>query len=100
MDFFRKTGKNKFFTKIKTDWVEHDLLIIKNLNSIKLDHPILVSISNKSFLGTYLRKENPSDRLFGSIAGEVVSVLKGADIIRTHNIAATKDAITIASKFL
>ena len=98
--FFRKTGKNKFFTKIKADWVEHDLSIIKNLDSIKLDHPVLVSISNKSFLGTFLRKENPSDRLFGSIAGEVVSVLKGADIIRTHNIAATKDAITIASKFL
>ena len=49
--FFRKTGKNKFFTKIKSDWVERDLFIIKNLNSIKLNYPILISVSNKSFLG-------------------------------------------------
>ena len=43
-------------------------------------------------------KENPSDRIFGSIAAEVVSVLNGADIIRTHNVLETKDAIKVASK--
>lgn len=98
--FFRKTGKNKFFTKIKYDWVERDLTIINNLNSLKLNHPILISISNKSFLGSCLDKENPSERLFGSIAAEVMSIIKGVDIIRTHNVAATKDAVTITSKFL
>ena len=98
--FFRKTGQNKFFTKIKSDWVKRDLLIIKNLNSLKQNYPILVSISNKSFLGNCLAKENPSDRLFGSIAAEAISVMNGADIIRTHNVHATKDAITIASKLI
>lgn len=96
--FFRKTGKGSFFTKIKSDWVERDLSIIKNLNSIKQNYPILISVSNKSFLGNLLRKENPSDRLFGSIAAEVISVINGADIIRTHNVEATRDVITIASK--
>jgi len=96
--FFRKTGQGPFFTKIKSNWVERDLSIIKNLNSIKQSHPILISISNKSFLGNLLGKENPSERLFGSIAAEAISVLNGADIIRTHNIEATKDAITIALK--
>jgi len=96
--FFRKTGKGQFFTKIKSDWVERDLSIIKNLNSIKQNYPILISVSNKSFLGNLLGKENPSDRLFGSIAAEVISVINGADIIRTHNVEATKDAITIASR--
>ncbi len=96
--FFRKTGQGPFFTKIKTDWVERDLSIIKNLNSIKQNYPILISVSNKSFLGNLLGKENPSDRLFGSIAAEAISVINGADIIRTHNIEATKEAITIASK--
>ena len=98
--FFRKTGKNKFFTKIKSNWVERDLAIINNLNSLKLNHSLLISISNKSFLGSCLEKENPSDRLFGSIAAEVISVIKGADIIRTHNVTATKDAVAITSKFL
>ena len=96
--FFVKTGKGQFFTKIKSDWVERDLSIIKNLNSIKQNHPILISVSNKSFLGNLLGKENPSDRLFGSIAAEAISVINGADIIRTHNVEATKEAITIASR--
>ena len=96
--FFRKTGKGPFFTKIKSDWLERDLLVIKNLNLIKQNYPILISVSNKSFLGEILEKENPSDRLFGSIAAETVSVLNGADIIRTHNVKATKDAVTVASR--
>ncbi len=96
--FFRKSGKGQFFTKIKTDWVERDLSVIKNLNSIKQNFPILISVSNKSFLGNILGKKNPHDRLFGSIAAEAISVINGADIIRTHNVEATKDAITIALK--
>ncbi len=96
--FFRKTGQDPFFTKIKSDWVKRDLSIIKNLKSIKQKYPILISVSNKSFIGNLLGKENTSDRLFGSIAAEAISVINGADIIRTHNVNATKDAITIASK--
>lgn len=96
--FFRKTGKGSFFTKIKSDWLERDLSVIQNLNSIKQNYPILISVSNKSFLGKILEKENPSDRLFGSIAAETISVMNGADIIRTHNVEATKDAVKIASK--
>ena len=96
--FFRKSGSGSFFTKIKSDWIQRDLSIIQNLKSIKMEYPIMISVSNKSFIGKLLGKENVSDRLFGSLAAEVVSVLNGADIIRTHNVAETKDAITIASK--
>jgi len=96
--FFRKSGSGSFFTKIKSDWIKRDLSIIQNLKSIKMEYPIMISVSNKSFIGKLLGKENTSDRLFGSLAAEVVSVLHGADIIRTHNVAETKDAITIASK--
>ena len=96
--FFRKKGRGHFFTKINSDWVKRDLLILKNLNSIKLSRPILVSVSNKSFIGKILKKENPSDRLSGSLAAEVVCVLNGVDIIRTHNVDETKEVITIAQK--
>jgi len=96
--FFRKTGQGQFFTKIKSDWIKRDLSIIKNLKSIKQKHPILISVSNKSFIGNLLGKQNTSDRLFGSIVAEAISVINGADIVRTHNVIATKDAITIASK--
>ena len=96
--FFRKNGKGLFYTKTKSNWLERDLLIIKNLNKLKQNLPILISVSNKSFIGKVLGKENPADRLFGSIAAETVSVMNGANIIRTHNVEATKDAITIASQ--
>ena len=96
--FFRKSGKGPFFTKISSNWFARDLQIIQNLNLIKQQFPILISVSNKSFVGKLLGKENPADRLFGSIAAEVISVLNGADIIRTHNVLETKDAIEVASK--
>ncbi|MFB5635134.1 MAG: dihydropteroate synthase [Nitrosopumilus sp.] len=96
--FFRKSGKGPFFTKIKSDWLERDLSVLKNLSSIKQTFPILISVSNKSFIGKILGKENPKDRIFGSIAAETISVMNGADVIRTHNVEATKDAITITSK--
>ena len=96
--FFRKKGRNSFFTKINSDWVKRDLLILENLRSIKLNGPILVSVSNKSFIGKILKKENPSDRLAGSLAAEAVCVLNGADIIRTHNVGETREAVTVAQK--
>jgi dihydropteroate synthase len=96
--FFRRRGRDAIFTKINSDWVKRDLLILKNLKSIKLNNPILVSVSNKSFIGKILKKENPLDRLVGSLAAEVVCVLNGADIIRTHNIGKTREAITIIRK--
>ena len=96
--FFRRKGRGILFTMINSDWVKRDLLILKNLKSIKLNKPILVSVSNKSFIGKILKKENPMDRLAGSLATEVVCVLNGANIIRTHNVDKTKEAITIAQK--
>ena len=95
--FFRKTGKGPFFTKTKSNWLERDLSVIKNLNLIKQSYPVLISVPNKSFLGEILGKKDPSDRLFGSIAAETISVLNGSDIIRTHNVESTKDAIIVAS---
>jgi len=96
--FFRKKGMGNFFTKINSDWFKRDLLILKNLKSIKSGRPILVSVSNKSFIGKILKKENPSARLFGSLAAEVISVLNGVNIIRTHNVGKSKEANTIAQE--
>ena len=98
--FFRRSGNGQFFTKINSDWVERDILILQNLRLLKSGQPLLVSVSNKSFIGKLLKKEDPSDRLFGSLAAEVIAVLNGADIIRTHNVRETKQAVFLAQKFL
>ncbi len=96
--FFRKKGKGKFFTRINSDWVKRDLLILNNLRSLKLKHPLLVSVSRKSFIGNLLQIKNPNDRLYGSLAAESIAVLNGADIIRTHDVQETKEVVAISQK--
>jgi len=96
--FFRNMGIGPFFTKIKSNWKKRDLLILQNLKTIKQNFPLLVSVSQKSFLGHLLNEPNPQDRISGSLACEVLSVLNGANIIRTHNIRQTKQVVTIAHR--
>jgi len=84
-----------FFTKINSNWLERDLLMLNNLRSIKMKQPLLVSVSNKSFIGKLLNIENISERLFGSVVAEAMTVLNGADIIRTHNVRETKDSVIL-----
>ena len=94
--FFRRSSdvKNKLpYTKINSDWAQRDIEIIKNLKSLKTKYPILVSISNKSFLGKLLEKDDHSDRNIGTAIAEMTSILNGASIIRTHNPKITSDVI-------
>lgn len=98
--FFRKTGKNPFFTRIKSDWVRRDITTIQNLSKLKIGrHPLLVSVSNKSFIGKLLDVPAPSDRIIGSVVAEAFCVLNGANVIRTHNVAQTRHAIKTAVAF-
>jgi dihydropteroate synthase len=92
--FFRKKAQGILFTKINSDWLKRDIMILKNLNEIK-QYPILISISQKSFIGEILHESNPAKRLYGSLAAETFAALNGADIIRTHNVKATNDVIKI-----
>ena len=96
--FFRRSGNGKFFTKINSDWFARDLKIIQNLKKLKQNHPLLISVSNKSFVGRLLDIKNPSDRVNGSIVSEAICVLNGADIIRTHNVVQTKQAVRVSEK--
>ena len=95
--FFRRDGRGPFFTRIGSDWARRDARIIRDLDSIRRQGlPVLVSVSNKSFIGELLGGRSAPDRLYGSLAAEVVSVLNGADIVRTHNVRASRDAIRVA----
>ena len=98
--FFRNSGREFPFTRIRSDWVTRDISIIQNLRSIKNDFPVMVSVSNKSFLGSILHKDDPNDRFYGTLAAELISVMYGADILRTHNVGATKDILKISEKLL
>ena len=96
--FFRRSSdvKNKLpYTKINSDWAQRDIEIIKKLKLLKTTFPILVSISNKSFIGKLLKKEDPVDRNIGTAIAEMMSIINGASIIRTHNPKITSDVIKI-----
>ncbi|MGI0006992.1 MAG: dihydropteroate synthase, partial [Nitrosotalea sp.] len=93
--FFRKKAQGILFTKINSDWLQRDILVLKNLNRIKREYPILISVSRKSFIGELLKESDPANRLYGSLAAETFAVLNGADLIRTHNVKATSHVVQI-----
>jgi dihydropteroate synthase len=56
--------------------------------------PLLVGLSRKSFIRKILNGEH-DDHLSGSIAAAIFSVIKGAKILRVHDIKETKSALNI-----
>jgi dihydropteroate synthase len=80
--------------------MRHNLAIINNMDFLEnLDRPILLGISRKSFIGKILNLP-PQERSEGTIASAVLSVLKGAHILRVHDVERVKRAITVAEAIL
>jgi len=66
----------------------------------ELRYPLMVGVSRKSFIGRALAHDGKdagiSDRLYGTLAAETAAILKGAHVIRTHDVKACADAVRIA----
>jgi dihydropteroate synthase len=66
--------------------------------------PLLAGTSRKSFIGRTLRKDGndvpPQDRLYGTLASETALILKGAHILRTHDVKAAVQAARVADALL
>ena len=68
-----------------------NLCILKRLSEFKVfGLPILVGASRKSFIGAVTGEEVPAQRVPGSLAAAAVAVLKGAKILRVHDVKETK----------
>ena len=77
----------------------HSLTLIRRLDEIAaIGLPVLVAVSNKDFIGETLGE--PARRLEGSLAAEVVCILKGARIVRVHEVAATVAAVRLTEAIL
>ncbi len=86
-----------FFRRAAVSWDAWDCEVLRRLGVLRaLGRPILVGLSRKSFIGKILGKSDPDDRLTGSLAATAIAVLNGAHAVRTHDVAATRDAIRIA----
>ena len=78
-------------------WYEWDSKVIANLNLLKsLGKPVLVGVSRKSFIGAITGRNDPAERLAGSLSATAIAVLKGANIVRTHDVRETLDAVKVA----
>jgi dihydropteroate synthase len=66
----------------------------------QLRYPLLAGVSRKSFVGRMLARSGPDvpvdGRLYGTLATEAVAILKGAHVIRTHDVRACRDAARVA----
>jgi dihydropteroate synthase len=76
--------------------VEHNLQILAALDCFHtLGVAVAVGISRKGFIAKLSRGERPKDRAPGSIAGALAAVTRGADIVRVHDVAATRQALAV-----
>ena len=77
-----------------------NLVLINNLNFLEdLDRPILIGISRKSFIGKILNSP-PQERLEGTIASAILSIIHGAHILRVHDVASVKRAVLVAEAII
>jgi dihydropteroate synthase len=75
---------------------QHNLAILNNLNVfLDLGCPLLVGPSRKAFIGRILDLPAGEERDIGTLAAVAVSVLKGARIIRTHNVAFARQFLAV-----
>jgi len=78
--------------------VDHNLALLRNLYRLNdLGRPVLVGLSRKSFLGAIL--DLPADeRIEGTIAADAIAIVRGASIIRVHDVKEGRRTADVAER--
>jgi dihydropteroate synthase len=80
--------------------LEHNLQLLARMRHLtRLGRPVLLGVSRKSFLGGLTGAEIRA-RLHGALAATVLAVAQGVQIIRTHDVAETGQALRVATAIL
>jgi dihydropteroate synthase len=75
--------------------LEHNLQLLDGLAALQaLELPVLIGLSRKRMLGALIGRVD-KDRVNAGVAAAVIAVMKGARIVRTHDVDATVDAIKV-----
>lgn len=78
----------------------HNLELLNAIGRFSaLECPVLVGLSRKRMLGTLTGKPE-KERVSAGVAAAVVAVMKGARIVRTHDVAETVDALSVCRHLL
>ncbi len=81
--------------------VEHNLEIINRLDKFRsLRCPLLLGTSKKSFIGNVLKKDIPSARIWGTAATVCAGIMKGAHIVRVHDVREMVDVARMTDAIL
>jgi dihydropteroate synthase len=84
--------------------LDHNLELLRRLDEIvaivAVGFPVVVGTSRKSFLGRLTGREDPHDRIAATVATTVLALERGAAVFRVHDVAPTKDALTVATATL
>lgn len=79
---------------------QHNLQLLQEIGkTLEIGRPLLVGLSRKSVLGQ-ITGGDVDARLHASLAASVISVMKGARIVRVHDVKATADALKVAAAVL
>ncbi|PZA06314.1 MULTISPECIES: dihydropteroate synthase [unclassified Meiothermus] len=73
-----------------------NLELVRHLDQlVELGHPVLLGASRKRTIGELTRVERPEDRVVGSVAMHLYGVMKGARILRVHDVKAHREALDV-----
>jgi len=74
----------------------HNLQLLARLERMcELGVPVLAGLSRKRSIGELTGREQPGERVYGSLAAHLVAAQRGARIVRVHDVAATVDALKV-----
>jgi dihydropteroate synthase len=75
----------------------HNLALLNQLPVLLgLGAVLLVGLSRKAFTGALTGEKAAGERVFGSVGGAVQAVLNGAQILRIHDVKATRQTLAVA----
>jgi len=75
----------------------HNIALLQQLPVLQaLGYPLLVGLSRKSVLGK-ITGEDVDSRLYASLAASVIATMKGAAIVRVHDVKATAEALKVVA---
>ena len=73
----------------------HNIELLRHLDSfLDIEVPLMVGLSRKSMLGKITGNET-GDRIHASVVAALLAYMKGARILRAHDVKATRDAIAV-----
>jgi dihydropteroate synthase len=76
--------------------LEHNLSLLAGASVFHgLGVPVLIGASRKGMIGTLTGVNNPDERVHGSVGVALAAVAQGCQIVRVHDVAATRQALTV-----